>query len=378
MQKLFVVIAIVLLGALASCSKEEEPKKEDPIVNLPPYNPTFVDLNQLVPLHLPRIQIPADNPTTVEGIALGRQLFYEPLLSRNGTQSCGSCHNQAFAFTDNGLRVSVGIDGIAGNRNSMQIVNAGLRRSLFWDGRSRNLEEQALEPINNPIEMHETWTRAADKLNQIKAYREMSYLAFGEVFLDSMLMTKAIAQFERSLISGNSKFDKWKRGEVQLTPQETFGRQLFMRDREEIKDAQGNIIQIIPGADCFHCHGEITDFSDELFHNNGLDEVFVDQGRFDVTNNDFDRGKFKTPSLRNVEFTGPYMHDGRFKSLDEVIDFYSEGLKFSPTIDPLMKNVSIGGVRLNPDEKAALKAFLLTLSDEDFLTNPDFGPPPPL
>ena len=359
---------------LFSCKKDEKQDAPQP----PPYNPTSVDLNERIPSHLPRMVIPGYNPTTEEGIRLGRQLFYEPLLSKDGTQSCASCHAQAFGFTDHNSAVSVGIDGIEGNRNSMQVVNAGLRQAYFWDGRAASLEEQALAPVKNPIEMHENWPRVIQKLNSIQAYVDMCYAAFGVLELDSILAVRAIAQFERSVISNNSKFDRWKRGEVKLTPQETYGRQLFMRDREEIRDNQGNIISVKQGADCFHCHAEITDFTDILFHNNGLDEVFADLGRYDVTGNNFDKGKFKTPTLRNIEFTGPYMHDGRFATLDEVIDFYSDSLKFSPTIDPLMKNVQIGGVRLGPDEKAALKAFLLTLSDPDFINNPDYGPPPPL
>jgi cytochrome c peroxidase len=363
---------------LYSCSKEEDPPKENPVINLPPYNPTYVDLNDRLPSYLPRIDIPNDNKTTLEGIALGRALFYEPLLSGDGTQSCSSCHNQEYSFTDDDKVFSTGIDGLEGNRNSMQIINAGLRTSFFWDGRAVSLEDQAFGPVTNPIEMHEKWPRAVAKINNIYAYKEMGYRAFGAVLLDSVLISKAIAQFERSLISGNSKFDRWQKGEVQLTPQEEYGRKLFNKDRDEIRDSAGNVVQIIPGADCFHCHGYLSDFTDNLFHNNGLDEVFKDPGRQAVTGNAFDRGKFKVPTLRNIEYTAPYMHDGRFKTLDQVIEHYSEGLVHSPTIDPLMKNVDIGGVRLGPAEKAALKAFLLTLSDPDFNTNPDYSKPPPL
>ena len=373
-----ILILLSFMFILLSCSKEEkEDLPKDPII-LPPYNPTYVDLNDRLPSYLPRMDIPADNKTTIEGIELGRALFYEPLLSGDGTQSCGSCHNQSYGFTDNGKKFSTGIDQVEGNRNSMQIINAGLRTSFFWDGRAATLEDQAFGPVTNPIEMHEKWPRAVAKINDISTYREMGYKAFGVVQLDSVLISKAIAQFERSIISGNSKYDRWKKGEYQMTPQEDYGRKLFNKDRDEIRDSLGNVIQVIPGADCFHCHGDLSDFTDNLFHNNGMDEIFTDPGREKVTGNAYDRGKFKVPTLRNIEYTAPYMHDGRFKTLDEVIDHYSDGLVHSATIDPLMKNVDIGGVRLSLSEKAALKAFLLTLSDPDFLDNPDYSEPPPL
>lgn len=357
-----------------ACKKDEDcdSKPSNPNDSLV-YDPTPIDLNAKIPSYLPDMNFPVDNEPTVEGIAFGRVLFYEPLLSADGTQSCGTCHNQDYSFTDNGTRFSTGIDGIEGDRNAMQIVNLGLQKRFFWDGRSLNLEMQAFEPVTNPIEMHETWPSAVAKLNAITDYQVMNFKAFGTFKIDSFSVVKAIAQFERSMISNNSKFDRFKKDPKAnpLTALEKLGFDLFTRDR--VEDGNGNVT--LSGADCFHCHIDLLDMTDNIFHNNGLDAFPQDSGLAKVTKQGYDVGKFKTPSLRNIEYTAPYMHDGRFATLDEVIDHYSEGLVYSDNIDPLMKNVAIGGVRLDSLEKEALKAFLLTLSDPDFLTNPSYSDP---
>jgi cytochrome c peroxidase len=173
-----------------------------------------------------------------------------------------------------------------------------------------------------------------------------------------MLVVKAIAQFERTIISSNSKWDKYLRGEVSLSQTEAKGFEIFFTEK----------------GDCFHCHTTIL-FTDNLFHNNGLDSIFNDEGLSNITNNPNDQGKFKTPTLRNIEFTAPYMHDGRFTTLEEVIDFYSEGIVWSSTIDPLMKKVSQGGVHLNEEEKNNLIAFVKTLTDTTFVNNSDYSNP---
>jgi len=248
----------------------------------------------------------------------------------------------------------------------MQIINPGSRRgSLFWDGRASGLEDQAFGPVVNPVEMKHEWPLAVESLNEIESYKEMSFAAFGTPDLDSVLVVKAISQFERTFISTNSKYDRWRRGEYELTPEEAFGRDLFNKDKTPFES----------GADCFHCHDEGKDFTDNAFLNNGLDEFATDLGRAEVTGEPFDNAKFKSPTLRNIEHSGPYMHDGRFKTLREVVDFYSEGLKDSPTIDPLMKNIATGGVQLTEREKDALIAFLLTFTDPDFLSNPELSDP---
>ena len=367
--------ALFLLLILSACTKDKDDESCPP--NTPDdsltYNPTPVDLNMKLPGYLPKMTFPADNVPTKEGIAFGRVLFYEPLLSADGTQSCGSCHNQKFSFTDNELRFSEGIDGKEGDRNSMQIVNPGLLKKFFWDGRSPSLEIQAFEPVTNPIEMHENWPNAVSKLNAITDYKVMNFKAFGTYEIDSFSVVKAIAQFERSLISNNTKFDRFMKDPKMfpLTSLEKLGFELFMRDR--IEGGGGNVI--IAGADCFHCHVDILDMMDNQFHNNGLDAFPQDSGLAKVTKQGFDIGKFKTPSLRNNKYTAPYMHDGRFETIEEVIDFYSEGLQYSDNIDPLMKNVDIGGVRLDSLQKVALKAFLNTLNDEDFINNIEYSDP---
>lgn len=348
---IFPAITVMILTAVAC--KKDEPGGDPPG---PSFDPTPYILQ--IPENFPGMNIPDDNPMTLEGVELGRKLFYDPILSSDNTQSCASCHAIDFAFTDNGRRFSEGIDGIEGDRNAMAVINAGWMTSFFWDGRKPTLEDQAFEPVTNPIEMHQSWQEAMNKLNAHPDYPDLFFGAFGTGNIDSTLVVKAIAQFERTLISGDSKWDRYLKGEVELTAAEARGFEIFFTEK----------------GDCFHCHTTIL-FTDNEFHNNGLDSVFFDKGLMGVTGDPQDEGKFKTPTLRNLEFTAPYMHDGRFETLEEVVDFYSQGIKFSPTIDPLMKKVDQGGVQLNDDEKESLLAFLRTLTDTSFVNNPDFKDP---
>ncbi len=305
----------------------------------------------------------AENPQTVEGVALGRKLFFDPVLSGNRTQACADCHRPQNAFSDP-RQFSEGIDGIEGFRNSMPLQNLAWNYSekFNWDGSATTLEEQIFEPVTNPIEMNNTWPNAVASLQNHTQYPELFSDAFGTTTIDSVLVSKAIAQFLRTLISADSRFDRHGMGEEILTPQELNGFNVFMDEDR---------------GDCFHCHGNFFNplWTDNTFHNNGLDEMFDDLGLGAVTGDPFDNGKFKAPSLRNLAFTAPYMHDGRFETLDEVIDHYSEGLVFSETIDPLMKAVAQGGVQLSEEDKADLKAFLLSLSDPGFINNPNFQNP---
>ena len=304
--------------------------------------------------------IPADNPLTQEGVALGKKLFFDTILSGDETQSCASCHDPKKSFTDQ-QRLSNGVNDNLGTRNAMPLFNLAWNfdERFAWDGKEFSLEKQALEPVSNPIEMHGNWENITKKLQNNLEYKDLFLRAFGTSIIDSTLITKAIAQFERTLISGNSKFDKYLRGEINLTPEEQNGFDVFMDESK---------------GDCFHCHGSDNNpiWSDNKFHNNGLDNVFVDLGLGKITGDPKDNGKFKSPSIRNLAFTAPYMHDGRFATLEEVINHYSEGLKRSPTIDPLMKKVDEGGVHLSTQDKSNLKAFLQTLSDYNFIKNPTF------
>jgi len=318
------------------------------------YDPKPFELN--IPTAFPVMIIPVDNPLTEEGIALGRKLFHDPMLSADNSQSCASCHLQDFSFSDPN-RLSTGIDGIEGKRNAMALINVGWLSHLNWDGIAKSLEEQAFEPVTNPVEMHNTWTQAVASLKNDSTYKRMFFEAFGTLDFDSTQVVKAIAQFERTLISSNSKWDRYLRGEVSLTQSESRGFEIFFTEK----------------GDCFHCHTTIL-FTDNDFHNNGLDAAFADSGLYKVTGDPNDLGRFRTPTLRNAIFSAPYMHDGRFQTLEEVINFYSEGLQYSETIDPLMKNVDAGGVRLTEEEKFYLIAFLKTLTDSSYIQNSFYAP----
>ncbi len=352
MQKWTLHISCIFIFICSSCSNENV----DTYVS----TPSPLQIPQLFEDNILNPVIPTDNPQTAEGIALGKKLFFDPILSANNTQACADCHAPENAFSD-ADRFSDGIDGIRGNRNSMPLFNLAWNydEKFFWDGRVFSLEHQAFQPVTDPKEMHNTWQQVEQKLQEHSEYPSLFNLAFGTSKIDSAKVTKAIAQFERTLISSNSKFDKYLLGEATLTPQELNGFNVFM---DETK------------GDCFHCHGSDKNplWTDNIFHNNGLDATITDLGLGKVTGDPADNGKFKSPSLRNLAFTAPYMHDGRFATLDEVINHYSEGLQNSPTIDPLMKKVNLGGVQLSVQDKADLKAFLLSLSDNEFISNPNF------
>lgn len=347
MLKKFLYI-IILSQLIWSCSEEDIG-----------YEPTAytLDIPELFANTIIDPVIPSDNPLTEEGIALGRRLFFDPILSGDGSQSCASCHQPQAAFTDN-LSTSVGIDGISGPRNSMPLFNLAwnYNERFNWDGKALSLERQALEPVENPIELHSNWTDVVNRLENHPEYPELFRRAFKNSVITKERATKAIAQFERTLISASSKFDNYSLGLAELSPQELNGLDIFLREDK---------------GDCFHCHGNPNNplWTDNDFHNNGLDATFADLGLGAVTGDPNDNGKFRTPSLRNLQFTAPYMHDGRFTTLEEVIEFYSTGLQDSPTIDPLMKNVDQGGVQLSESDKADLKAFLLTLSDPSFINS---------
>ncbi|MAP80276.1 MAG: cytochrome-c peroxidase [Aequorivita sp.] len=351
-------LTFCVLGGLFACSSNDSEILEPEEVYTP--TPKPLDVPPILERLLPPPSVPVDNPQTVEGIALGKKLFFDPILSGDGTQSCASCHKPDNGFTDNN-RFSTGIDGIEGTRNSMPIFNLAWNRDnkFFWDGRATSLEIQALEPVTNPVEMHNSWENAISSLQNHPQYPTLYQEAFGTKTITKELTAKAIAQFERTLISANSPFDKYLLGEGTLTEQELRGFQIFMDESR---------------GDCFHCHGNDNSplWTDNKFHNNGLDAIITDKGLGNVTGDPNHDGLFKSPSLRNLAYTAPYMHDGRFETLDEVINHYSEGLVYSRTIDPLMKAVSRGGVQLSPSEKADLKAFLLSLSDPSFIANPDF------
>ena len=239
----------------------------------------------------------------------------------------------------------------------MPIFNMAWKRSFFWDGRAATVREQALQPIQNPIEMHENLDRVVSKLSKDATYRKMFARAFGSTEVSADRVARALEQFVLTRISCNSKFDRALQGQEKLTEQEKRGFELFVTEYDPRREQYG--------ADCFHCHGGPL-FQSQSFANNGLDATFSDVGRSAVTGKDYDQGKFSVPSLRNVALTGPYMHDGRFKTLEEVVEHYSTGMKRSATLDPNLAKHPDGGVPLSAADKKALVAFLKTLTDSQY------------
>lgn len=367
-KKTILAIKLLALGTvlLTSCKYDVE---ESPELPGPTFNPTPYTL--VIPPLFPPMDIPADNPLTVEGIALGRHLFWEKKLSGNNTQSCGSCHLPEHGFSDSN-QFSTGITGAVGNRQSMALVNLGWAYNYFWDGRAVTLEAQVIEPVTNPIEMNETWENALNKLRNDPMYPPMFEAAFGTTEITQERAAKAMASFLRTMISANSKFDRERSGAYTFTPLEEAGFNSFITEG----GFNANTGQMWGGADCFHCHGHAgMQMGDYLLHNNGLDETFEnDPGRAGVTGNPLDSGKFKTPTLRNIELTAPYMHDGRFATLNEVFAHYNTGGKISTTIDSFMEAAG-GGLGLDEVDELALIAFLKTLTDTSFINNPAFSDP---
>jgi cytochrome c peroxidase len=306
---------------------------------------------------LPKAKLPADNLLTAEGVTLGRQLFHEPQLARNNGQSCASCHDRAKSFTD-GRSTSLGAEGQIGRRNAMPLVNLAWAREFFWDGRAKSIREQVLLPIQDVHEMNESLDRVVAKLRATSDYPQLFRRAFGPGEITSQKVALALEQYLLTLISQESKFDRAARNLATLTPQEQRGLQLFVTENDPARGLRG--------ADCFHCHGGNL-FSNHQFMNNGLEERPGDPGRMEVTGSDADRGKFRVPSLRNVALTAPYMHDGRFATLEQVIEHYNSGVRPSRTLDPNLAKHPESGLGLSAEEKAALVSFLRTLTDDQFI-----------
>ncbi|HLJ57991.1 MAG TPA: MbnP family protein [Chthonomonadaceae bacterium] len=311
-----------------------------------------------VPDGFPQPALPADNPLTSQGVALGRRLFSDKRLSGDGTQSCGSCHRPDAAFSDRGHARSLGIDHLPGTRRAMPLFNLAWSAPYTWDGRRARLRDQALAPIANPREMHAALPTVVRALNADAGYRAQFRAAFGSAGVTPARLGLAIEQYLLTLISADSRFDRASRGEERFTEQEKRGLMLFVT---EYDPARGQV-----GADCFHCHGGNL-FTDYRYANNGLDERFIDRGRALVTGREADAGKFKTPSLRNVAITGPYMHDGRFKTLEEVVEHYARGVHRTSTLDPNIAKHPDSGMELSSEDMAALVAFLRTLTDYQYL-----------
>lgn len=318
------------------------------------------------PAYFVKMVIPDVNGLTVEGVELGRRLFYDPILSIDSTQSCSSCHIQSLAFTD-GKSLSTGVHGEQGRRNAMSLANVGYYyKGLFWDGRSDLLEHQALEPVVDPIELANQWSVVEARIKKSAPYLDLFEKAFGikhKDAIDSSLIVNALAQFERTLISHDAKFDQVERGEAQFTASEQRGFDIFF-------DASPTL----PDAECGHCHNEPL-FTNLDFENNGIQaaesiETYADRGRWEVTGRWVDNGKFRVPSLRNIAITAPYMHDGSLATLDEVLEHYNSGGHFAKNVSPNVRRLN-----LSHQNKKDLIAFLETLTDSVFLTKPAFSNP---
>ena len=359
-----IVIAIIVLGGFAYI--EIGSNRATPITD---FSAPFV---------FGQFRVPEDNPLTDEAVELGRRLFYDVRLSGNNEVSCATCHRQQLAFTD-GRQTAIGVSGKALALNSMSLANLMWGpRHFFWNGRVTSLEEQALVPIQHADEMDQSLAELVDELKADSQYRSLFSIAYGRISNENI--AKALASFQRTLISSDSKYDKYLRGEATLTEQENLGRKLFV--------AHPDVKASLRGGNCIDCHSQfLTSGFNTLydgFSNNGLDsEEDLLPGLEEVTQIRAHRGLFKVPTLRNIALTAPYMHDGRFATLEQVLDHYNEGIKMSSTLSPLIAeadNVAKGVVtqvslNLTEHEKTAIIAFLHTLTDRQFIAEEKFSNP---
>ena len=359
----FTIASAVALAALAACTKEKPPPEPEPI--RPAAKPIGAVIEVKAPLGLPPVPIPANNPPTAETIALGRRLYYDKALSVDNTVACANCHDPKFGFSD-GKQFSDGVRNQKGDRNSPTVFNSAYYTLQFWDGRAPSLEKQAEGPVQNPVEMTHTLEGVEKKLMADPAYREEFKKAFGADVITYEMVGKAIASFERTVISANSPFDRNFYGgdKKAMGASAIRGLEVF-RNKEK-----GN---------CEVCHtiGEkYALFTDNKFHNLGVgvkltingETELTDLGRYKETKVESEKGAFKTPSLRNITLTAPYMHDGSHKNLKEVIDFYVGGGNSNPHRDKEIKPLDF----LTGREQANLQEFLKALTGE---IPPNVGPP---
>ncbi len=355
-----VIFLSTILFLVIACKKEQPPK----VIAVLDETPYVIEHGAL-----PAPDLPVDNPLTKQGVQLGRMLFYEPMLSNNGTQSCASCHRQADGFSDSS-RFSLGVEMLPGTRQAMPVFNmAWHSNEFFWDGRAHLLRDQSLLPIEDPLEMNESLPNVIAKLNGSELYQDQFIRAFGSPEITSEKMALAMEQFMLSIVSYNSRYDKYIAGEVQFTDSEERGRVLFETEYNPF-------FPNLSGADCVHCHGG-KNFENDLYMNNGLDSdaTLTDIGREAVTQDPNDKGKFKVPTLRNVALTAPYMHDGRFQTLEEVVNHYNSGIQVSSTVDPTVFNTYDTGLFLTPQDKVDLVNFLKTLTDLTFVNEESYKSP---
>lgn len=327
------LLTLVVVGVMVfSCRVGLSPRHREPYLRTLPLGPGIL------------LPVPSHNQLTAAKAEFGRKLFFERQLSRDGSLACASCHLPEKAFTD-GRTVSTGIDGSLGRRNTPSLLNRAYSRSLFWDGRAASLEEQALQPMINPAELGNTHEEIVRRLRKETSYRRLFQAAYGDEEINVKRVAEAIASFERTLLSGNSAFDRYE----------------LLKDEAALSESAKRGLELFRGkANCSVCH-ESPLFTDERFHNTGVSwgKLPADIGRYEITGRHDDKGKFKTPSLRDVEQTAPYMHDGSLKTLEQVIEFYNRGAGPNPYLDGLIKPL-----QLTAQEKIDLLSFLKTLTGE--------------
>jgi cytochrome c peroxidase len=364
MNKFRIILIVALFASLIiSCDDDPivDPPEEEIMQDSTPYDFSYGAL--------PSPDLPADNVMTVEGVKLGRMLFYETMLSKDDSQSCASCHRQEHAFSDT-TRFSIGVEELPGKRQAMAVFNmAWNNNEFFWDGRAHLLRDQAILPIQDELEMNETLDNVLDKLGDTKVYTDQFTRVYGDDEITVDKMAKAMEQFMLSIVSYDSKFDQWKAGQTELSESEERGRLLFITEYSPA-------FPQFSGADCAHCHGG-ANFENDLYMNNGLDDEadFIDFGREAATENPMDRARFKVPSLRNIELTAPYMHDGRFNTLEQVINHYNEGIHPSSTLDLALLATTETGLQLDDQDKEDLINFLKTLTDQSFINDERYSDP---
>lgn len=376
--RILLLASLFVLFAAGSCTPDADDEPQPACPNCPPEDPDPLITGPSVatpytldiPTYLPRPVIEADNPLTVEGIALGRRLFYDKIMGRDSAFACADCHKQERAFTD-GRALALGIADREGRRSAMSLVNLVFNGNGFnWDGSSAKLWEQAVHPVENMLEMDEDWANVLLRIRRHEDYPKRFRATYGierPSEITREMVVKAIAQFESTIISADSHFDRvvYKNSEF-FTEEEQYGADsLFFVENVPIG-------ALHPG--CGHCHNAPS-FGDNRFKNNGIEDVaslddFPDKGFGNVSGSRFDNGKFRTPTLRNIALTAPYMHDGRFATLEEVVEHYANGGHGVENEDP-----NITGFELTPRKKEALVAFLNSLTDETLVNDERFSSP---
>lgn len=342
MKKIFISIGALLLFG---CGGEEASPSKDPYVFAVPKNFSGA------------VYTFENNPVTKNGFELGRALFYDPILSLDSTIACANCHQQVRSFSDPVHKFSKGVNDVSGFRNAPAIQNMAFQDHFFWDGGVNHLDFVPINAITSEIELAEKLDHVVRKLARSNMYQDKFRAAFGSSDVTSQKMLFALSQFMNMMISANSRYDRHVRNEGEvLSSDELEGLQLF-------------------NTKCSACHA--TDlFTDGSFRNNGLSQTFEkDAGRERITESIQDRGKFKVPSLRNAELSFPYMHDGRFRTLKDVLDHYSNSIVESETLDPLLKPNGSRGIPMTSDEKDKIIAFIKTLTDRDYTTDKRFSNP---